>query len=299
MMYSLYHDYKKFENLSKKYSNGSKIFNISSENFLAATTIVPLLCFAETNNVEQILTHSNTSEFVDRILNKRETSTTKPFVNLPTTKKEFLEQEIPTKIAEKIDENYGGGYTIKCIGEEIIGNIYNHTPLEEGYANQGYSFAQEYVNVPYLDICVMDDGLSIPGNFEKHGIDFADDCDAISKAIEGITTAKNEYNDPRYSRGHGLWTVLRLVIEGNGGEALIVSRQGCLHIPNNNSHNYYKLKNKNIFKGTLISLRLTRKLVENYYDLLEISHNRTKYKYKPIKTPINGGLNDDWKNYYD
>ena len=280
-MYSLYHDYKKFENLANGYQKGSKTFDISSENFLAATTIVPLLCFAESNNVEKIYTHQNTSEFVDRVLNKRETSTTKPFVNLPTSKEEFLEHEIPTKIAEKINEKYGGGYTIKCIGEEIIGNIYNHTPMEKGYANQGYSFAQEYVSLPILDICVMDDGLSIPGNFENHGLEFKNDCDAISKAIAGVTTAENETGDPRYSRGWGLWTVLRLVVEGNGGEALIVSRQGCLHILNKNHYNYYMLNNNNIFKGTLISLRLRDRLVENYYDLLEITHNRSRYEYKP------------------
>ena len=279
-MYSLYSDYKKFENLANRYQRGSKDFDISSESFLADTTIVPLLCFAEINNVKKINTHPNTNEFVDRILNKRETSTTKPFVNLPSSKEEFLEKEIPTKIAEKINEKYGGSYTIKCIGEEIIGNIYNHTPMEKGYANQGYSFAQEYVSLPVLDICVMDDGLSIPGNFENHGIEFKNDCDAISKAIEGVTTAENETGDPRYSRGWGLWTVLRLVIEGNGGEALIVSRQGCLHISNKNHYRYYMLNNTNIFKGTLISLRLRDRLVENYYDLLEITHNRSKYEYK-------------------
>ena len=107
-MYSLYYDYQKFEKLANMHQKGSKCFDISSERFLAATTIVPLLCFAESNNVEEIYTHPNTNEFVDRILNKRETSTTKPFVNLPSSKEEFLKNEIPTKIAEKINEKYGG-----------------------------------------------------------------------------------------------------------------------------------------------------------------------------------------------
>ena len=276
-MYFLYSDYKKFEKLAGSYKKSSSSFDMSSENFLAPTTIVPLLWFAENNNVKTILTHPGTNEFVKRILNKRETSTTKPFVNIPETIDEFLKNEVAIKISDNIDEIYGGKYTIRCICEELIGNIYNHTPID-----QGYSFAQEYVQMPYLDICVIDDGLSIPRNFEKHGIKFIDDCDAISKAVSGKSTAKNEYDDPRYSRGHGLWTVIKLVIEGNGGEVLIVSRQGCLHILNEDNYNYYLLDNSNLFKGTLISLRLTKNMVERYYDLLEMDNNQTKYQYKGV-----------------
>lgn len=162
---------------------------------------------------------------------------------------------------------------------ELITNIYDHTPFEEGYTNQGYTYAQEYPNKKELDVCIMDNGLSIPGKFEMCGIDFKDDCDAISQAINQISTAKDDVVSLRYERGSGLYTTLRLVIEGNGGSALIVSRNGCLHIGSKDNYKYYYLKNDNIFKGTLISLRFNKNPVQNFYKLIEIN-NGTKYMYK-------------------
>lgn len=275
---SLLSDYKKFEKLAKKYNGTSKSLNTSSEPFLGPATIVPLLCFAENNNIQQIITHQNTFGFVNRVLKHQETSTTKPFVNLPITKKEFIKNRSATEIAEKINDEYGGYYAIHHICTELIGNIYNHTPMEKGYAHQGYSFAQEYYNAEKLDICVMDDGLSIPGKFEENNISFIDDCDAISKAISGVTTAKDEETDPRYSRGAGLLTTLKLVIDGNNGEALIVSRQGCLHIINDD-YNYILLDNKDIFKGTLITVRLNKNPIERFHDILELTSDRSKFIY--------------------
>ena len=91
-------------------------------------------------------------------------------------------------------------------------------------------------------MCIMDNGLSIPGKFEMFGIDFKDDCDAISQAINQISTAKDDVVSLRYERGSGLYTTLRLVIEGNGGSALIVSRNGCLHNGSKDNYKYYYLK---------------------------------------------------------
>lgn len=105
-----------------------------------------------------------------------------------------------------------------------------------------------------------------------------DDCDAISKAISGVTTAKDEETDPRYSRGAGLLTTLKLVIDGNNGEALIVSRQGCLHIINDD-YNYILLDNKDIFKGTLITVRLNKNPIEHFHDILELTSDRSKFIY--------------------
>ena len=276
MVVSLLYDYLKFEKIAKKYKKGSIILDASKEYFLGPVTIVPLLCFAENNNIKTIYTNSNTHEFVNRILKRKETSTTIPFVNLPTTKTEYSKIQPATGIAEKINDEYGGYHTLFHICDELIGNIYNHTPMEEGYANQGYSFAQEYVHDKRVDICVMDDGLSIPGSFEKSNIPFEDDCHAISLAVSGRSTAKDEDEDPRYRRGAGLLTTLRLVIEENGGEALIVSRRGLLYIKNKNKYEY-------IFKGTLVAVKLKRNLVEHYHDVIELPSVKSKYIYNGLE----------------
>ena len=174
-------------------------------------------------------------------------------------------------MAKKINYDvYAGHKTIYHICNELINNVYNHTPIEKGYADYAYTYSQEYPSLKKLDISIMDDGVSIPGKFEEKGFDFKDDCDAIYQAISSTSTSKQIKDDPNKSRGHGLWTTLRLVVECNEGSALIVSRQGCLHIKSKNNFKYYHLQNNNIFKGTLISLKLNNNQVQNYYEQIEL-----------------------------
>ena len=128
-------------------------------------------------------------------------------------------------MAKKIKYNeYAGHKTIYHICNELINNIYNHTPIEMGYADYAYAYSQEYPSLKKLDISIMNDGVSIPGKFEEKGFDFKDDCYAIYQAISSTSTSKQIKDDPNESRRHGLWTTLRLVVECNGGSALIVSR---------------------------------------------------------------------------
>ena len=63
-----------------------------------------------------------------------------------------------------------------------------------------------------------------------------------------------------------------MVIEGNGGEILIVSRNALLYITDKD-YEYKILSNEKIFKGTLISIRLNRVEVQNIYDLIELHKN--------------------------
>ena len=67
-------------------------------------------------------------------------------------------------------------------------------------ASQGYTYAQEYPREKKLDLCVMDDGLGIPGRFEKSGIPFEDDCHAIEIAI----TDKSTVSDDPDERGNDM-----------------------------------------------------------------------------------------------
>ena len=276
-MYSLLYDYKKFERIVSKHIPGSKTLDLSNERFIAPTTMLPVLCFAVRNDIETLNVHQNTEEYIKRILNRQETSTTIPYQILPFSEKERQDKELSLKISQKINSGYGGSYTLLHLFSELTNNIYNHTPFEEELASQGYTYAQEFPNLRKLDLCVMDDGLGIPGRFEKSGIDFDDDCHAIEIAISNHSTVSEDKDE----RGNGLWSTLKLVIEANNGEALIVSGQGCLHIRSKNKYKYYMLENKNIFKGTLISLRLNDNEVQNFHDWIEF-YKGNPYKYKGV-----------------
>ena len=275
---NLLNDYRKFEKLVNKY-DGSGILNISTTYFLAPTTLIPLLCFINGNEINKIITNPCTNDYVYRILNGMKICATIPYTILPTSEKTRQNDDIASKMALNFGhEEYTGSQTIFHVYNELINNVYNHTPFEEGYANHGYIYAQKYPSKRKLDVCVMDDGLSIPGKFEMYGFEFEDDCDAIFQAINQTSTAKEDVDSPKYKRGSGLYTTLRLVIEGNGGSALIVSRNGCLYIKSKDNFKYYSLDNNNIFKGTLVSLRFNKNPVQNYYSFIEIDDG-IQYRY--------------------
>lgn len=269
-MKTLYDDYKKFEELASK----SDDLDFKDLNFYTfnPTTLLPLACFynRKVNFRYNLLTE------ISETINSKEKNNLKilPFQLEGVNKEEFIES-----LTNQINySDYAGFSSIFYISNELITNVYNHTPFNKGLASQAYVYIKEYPQFDLLDFTIMDDGLGIPGNFERHNFNFSDDCDVISKAINQVSTAKDENNPLKYSRGFGLWSTLKLVIEGNGGNALIVSRQGCLNILDKDNYKYNNLNNSNIFKGTLISLRFKKNQIQNFYDLIEIG-GKSSYKY--------------------
>ncbi|MDR3292066.1 MAG: hypothetical protein LBT10_07975 [Methanobrevibacter sp.] len=273
MDHSLYDDYKKFEKIMKEY-DGTSIIDTSKHSFLAPTTLIPLLCQIREKEINKIRTHDNIMDYIKKILDCEKTDTKIPYTILPKSLKEKSRNDVASSMAKNIDDGYGGFGVRFHIINELTNNIYNHTSFEEGLADQGYTYAQEYPNEEKLDICVMDNGLTIPGSFKKNGISFIDDCDAISKAVSSTSVLKKEDN----SRGMGLWTTLKLVVEGNEGSVLIISGKGCLHIKDRKNYKYEILDNSNIFKGTLISLRLNKNQVQNFHYLIGIN-DFVRYEY--------------------
>lgn len=273
MYYSLLDDYKKFESIMRNHRSGSKEIDASYERFLAPTTLIPLLCEQQRRKI-YIKLNEKTYGHVKKIIDGVDTLTNTPYQVLPRSEKERQDKQLSHKMARMIDNGYGGYFVLRHVLSELTNNIYNHTPFEEELASQGYTYAQEYPNYNKLDICIMDDGLSIPGRFKKSGILFKNECHAIEKAISNVSTESSD----GIKRGNGLWTTLKLVVEGNGGSALIVSGRGCLYINDSKNYKYDRLDNEDMFKGTLISLRLNKKEVQDIYNSIELfEHNPYKY----------------------
>ncbi|MBE6511524.1 MAG: hypothetical protein E7Z75_00020 [Methanobrevibacter olleyae] len=218
-MKTLYDDYIEFEKIA---SNFDGEFIDLDEKLLRPTILTPLVNYSKSNGIELKI---NNSIFNERLINEEKSDI---FLELP-----YLEEdrkgEIVKQLALSINfEEFCGMQTIIYIFNELVSNVLDHSSLKESSPSKCYIHAKEYCDL--LDIFIMDNGSSIPGNFERHGIEFIDDCDAISKAVNQISTQKNSHDSIRYSRGFGLWSSLKLVIEGNLGKALIVSRNGCLDV---------------------------------------------------------------------
>lgn len=102
---------------------------------------------------------------------------------------------------------------------EAIENVDHHSEFEVAAV-----MAQFYPNKEFIDICISDDGIGIPGSYDKHGFEYSDDEEALQMAVEkGLSTRENT-SDDKYS-GTGLRTIRRIVCDGLEGEFMISSNE--------------------------------------------------------------------------
>lgn len=102
---------------------------------------------------------------------------------------------------------------------EMVDNVDQHS-----VCGHGALLVQYYPKKECLDICVADDGLSIPGSYDRHGIVFESHEDALRKALAGVST-KEDYG---HDRGYGLRTTTKMVCQGLNGQILLSSRDATL-----------------------------------------------------------------------
>ena len=163
------------------------------------------------------------------------------------------ENEDSTKIVEAemeevfkvVENNFPSGLIggILYLVAEMADNIDQHPNF-----TQGSILIQFYENKRHVDIGVFDNGITIPGVYEKNKVEFENDCDAISKALGGISTKEGEI-----SRGKGLETSKKLVNMGLRGDFYISSRN-CLY-GSEYGKNLESKSLENPLKGTLIYMR--------------------------------------------
>lgn len=87
------------------------------------------------------------------------------------------------------------------IVSELVDNIYEHSDFKTAYV-----FAQKYPKIGKLEICFVDDGITIPGSFQKIELIYEkqEHYKAIHDALNGLSSKKI------VGRGTGLTNVSRL-----------------------------------------------------------------------------------------
>ncbi len=157
-------------------------------------------------------------------------------------------------IENKIPNTFGT--SIKYILGELADNMDEHSQFT--FASL---MAQYYPKKKYLDITILDNGITIPFNFEKNQISFKSDSDAIKKALFGeVTTKKDEE-----MRGYGLRSCKDISTKGINGELHIVSRKGIAIFKSNTEPEFYDFKDV-FLQGTFLYFRLStpKKLFDIY-----------------------------------
>ncbi len=235
--------------------------NLSNISFFTPTMLLPLLNYSRENSLA-ILVQSNTLDYVKRVLGLLPcTDTTLPFKELP--KERDTVNGDARNIIDLLDNKFGGKQTLYHLLDEMISNIYEHSEF-----TNAFTLSQLYPNIGITEISFMDNGISIPGSFEKAGFDFIDDRDALKQCINGQSTVTDQED-----RGYGINSSIRLVTEGTGGEVLIVSGRGLYY--SGSRKKYYLLDINNKIDGTLVGIRVHKNVVQNYRSYVEIKRTIT------------------------
>lgn len=143
-----------------------------------------------------------------------------PILEFPTRTEDKIISNDPDSQLFHLFSDYVGakpnslGWIANSISE-MVDNIQQHAKV-----NSAYILAQFYPGKKFLDICILDTGVSIPGSYEEHKIDFKTDGEAVKKALSGVSTRKEG------GRGRGLPTTMGAVSNLFGGKALVMSRKG-------------------------------------------------------------------------
>lgn len=146
---------------------------------------------------------------------------------------------------------------IKYIISEFCDNVEQHS-----HFTHASIMTQYYRSKNFIDIGIIDNGLSIPGVFEKNRIKFGEDVQAIDMAIHGHSTKKED------GRGKGLISTRAIVEQGLKGEFYVVSRKGMVSTGHGCDRKLFKFENLSL-DGTLgyIRFKVPKKEV-NWEDYL-------------------------------
>ena len=150
---------------------------------------------------------------------------------------------------------------------ELVDNIYEHSGAPDGYL-----FSQFLEREECIDICIADSGITIPGSYAKarlfqQEID-GDPAEALRLANEGRSTKNRPGAE---SRGYGISTSRRMLVEGLGGSFFMLSGS-AFHRYECHGLNYYANVSRFFhWSGTIILLRIPVKAPDgfNYTDYLE------------------------------
>ncbi|WP_298522864.1 ATP-binding protein [uncultured Methanobrevibacter sp.] len=218
-------------------------------------TILPLI---QNQNIKEKFSEEKLSEILDlssEDIKKLKFYEMNNFLNDSTKIEEYL-SEFTDVIIDNLPQD-SDIQSINFLLYELLINIYKHSQFKNAYIQINTT-----ENNQIIELCIIDDGIGIPGSFKEDSIKFEDDCNAIFEALNGKTTDKEKYK----LHGRGLNSSARITTLGFEGEMLIASGKGICLI---NSDGIETCKNRYEIAGTFIILKIPNKKIENIYNYLK------------------------------
>ena len=162
--------------------------------------------------------------------------------------KEAISSVVESILIRQLDIQPNVAMGLKYMVEETLDNITEHSESERGYI-----LAQAYPRKGYLDICMADNGVTLLGSYQKLADnEIVNDLEAIKAANRGISS-KNLPDAE--NRGYGIQTSKRMLVEGLGGQFLMISGS-CLYLKSLGRDNVYSIPDGLRWNGTVVALRI-------------------------------------------
>lgn len=248
---ALVESYLRFCAYREKFTREKNI-DLEEAKWFYPTTLLPLADFIKEHGDMKCTMPSDkiTKNYLSTIMRgsspKANALTYCPIVNLPE-QEEGAEKALEPLYKYQNNGRYcGGENAFKYLIGELFGNIYEHSCFRHAFV-----MAQRYPSKRFTEICIFDDGITIPGSFKKSGKPINPDVDAIKSALQGATTKPGE-------RGFGLGTCAAIATEALKGELVVVSGMGIVYFSHGTEPALFDLSSSRSLHlhGTLIGLRI-------------------------------------------
>ena len=193
---------------------------------------------------------NNISEFLWQYFKDK---TYLPIIIFPTIKNETtlkiqekLLDSIYDLLSKQVKLNDTGKGAIAHLINEAVNNIYEHAQVDRGWL-----FAQYYPKKNYLDICLLDAGISLLGSYRRHNILISEHVTAVKYALSGLSTK------PEKGRGYGIYTSVKLLTQGLKGKFILISGNALFY---QNGKQEKLIKVSKGWRGTIVGFRIPKPL---------------------------------------
>lgn len=227
----------------KKTGSDKRIFIEHADGYLKS------ICFDQFGVNSGMMRKSEFTAFLEQFSKKRYI----PLISFPATcnrleDKNDIMSVIESMIVKQsgLEQNIVSG--IKYMLGEIADNISEHSKSAFGYI-----LAQCYPTSKYIDICIGDTGITLLGSYaDAPDCEIASDGEAMRAANSGIST-KNLPDAE--NRGYGISTTRKMLVEGLGGQYMMVSGD-TVYVNTRAGSGYFELPDGIRFEGTIVALRI-------------------------------------------
>lgn len=189
-----------------------------------------------------------TSEFI-AMMQKYLNKTYIPIINFPSKSdsRDSIISTVEQMIINQSSIPNNISQALRYIIAESLDNIADHSESQRGYV-----LAQVYKQKGYLDLCIADSGITLLGSYQKlknNGI--TSDIEAMQAAQKRISSKNVNGTD---SRGFGIYTSRRMLVDGMGGQYLMISGN-AVYMLGKGYDDYYSFPSGIRWGGTIIAFR--------------------------------------------